>query len=243
MKNWFESWFDTKYYHILYKDRDESEAEFFMQNLSEKLDIQTSDKVLDLACGKGRHAMYLNSLGLDLVGVDLSKSSIETAKNSENERLNFFVHDMRLPIEGHQFNFVFNLFTSIGYFDEEIDNIKMLKSIHSYLADNGTLVIDFLNEYKVRKELEKNTVKTVDGIDFRINKEIVSGVIEKTIRFEDEGKQFEFQERVHALTLNDFQKYLTAANFDIIQYAGDYQLSDFDKVHSDRLIIFAKKKT
>ena len=67
-------------------------------------------------------------------------------------------------------------------------------------------------------------------------------MIEKTIRFEDEGEQYEFQERVHALTLKDFETYLTAANFDIIKFAGDYHLSNFDRENSDRLIIFAKKK-
>lgn len=242
MENWFEAWFDTEYYHILYKNRDESEAEFFMKNLSEKLNIQPSEKVLDLACGKGRHAMFLNSLGLNVEGVDLSPASIESAKEAENDRLSFFVHDMRLPIEHKKYHFVFNLFTSIGYFDDESDNIKMLQSIHSYLHDDGILVIDFLNEHKVKAELEHKAVKSIDGIDFNIKKEIVDGVIVKRINFKDKGQDFEFEERVHALTLSDFNHFLKQANFEIIQYAGDYHLTEFDKENSDRLIIFAKKK-
>ncbi len=241
MKNWFESWFDTKYYHILYRDRDETEAEFFMTNISNHLDIKPSNKVLDLACGKGRHALYLNSLGLDVVGVDLSNSSIQSAKKFENDRLRFFTHDMRLPIKGKRFKYVLNLFTSIGYFEDENDNIRMLKSIHSYLEDSGVLVIDFLNEYKVRHQLEPKTIKSIDGIDFHIEKEITNGVIEKKISFVDDEKSYQFEERVHALTLNDFEKYCSAANFEIIKCFGDYHLSDFDKENSDRLIIFAKK--
>lgn len=241
MKNWFKHWFDTKYYHILYKDRDDSEAKFFMKNLCESLAIKENDTILDLACGRGRHALFLNSLGHKVTGVDLSKSSILSAKKFENERLNFFVHDMREPIPNQKFDFVFNLFTSIGYFDDENDNIKMLNSVYSYLEPNGILIIDFLNERKVINELEPFAEKSVDGIHFEIEKKLVNGVIEKNIQFNDEGKNYQFQERVHALTLSDFQSYLTAANFQIIKYAGDYHLTDFDIDNSDRLIIFAKK--
>ncbi|MFK8039094.1 MAG: class I SAM-dependent methyltransferase [Crocinitomicaceae bacterium] len=241
MKNWFESWFDTKYYHILYKNRDESEAEFFIKKITEKLDIQANKTLLDLACGKGRHAMFLNTLGYNVVGVDLSASSIKSAKKSENNRLKFFTHDMRDPIEGYKFDFVFNLFTSIGYFDDEADNVNMLRSIYSYMNKDGILVIDFLNEHKVKATLESHATKTIDNIDFHIEKKIVNGIIEKRISFHDEGEDFAFEERVHALTLDNFKSYLKLANFEILELAGDYHLNQFDREKSDRLIIFAKK--
>jgi cyclopropane fatty-acyl-phospholipid synthase-like methyltransferase len=74
---WFKSWFDTKYYHILYKDRNDAEAQAFIDELAEKLHFQTDQTFLDLACGKGRHSVYLNKKGLDITGVDLSEESIE----------------------------------------------------------------------------------------------------------------------------------------------------------------------
>ena len=242
MKNWFESWFDTKYYHILYKSRDYAEAEFFIKNLVDKIDLKPNQKVLDLACGKGRHSIFLNQLGLDVVGVDLSKASIKEAQQHENDRLHFFTHDMREPITGHNFDAIMNLFTSIGYFENKSDNIKMLKSIHTYLNDNGILIIDFLNQKKVICELVTEEVKSIDGIEFHIRKELIDGFIEKTISFSDENKNFNFMEKVQALTLNDFKNYLAEANFEIINLAGEYNLSPFDVDNSNRLIIFAKKK-
>ena len=86
-KEWFESWFDTSYYHTLYKHRDHKEAEVFMKNLVNYLNLSNNASLLDLACGKGRHAIYLNSLGFQVTGVDLSKNSIEKAKRHENETL------------------------------------------------------------------------------------------------------------------------------------------------------------
>lgn len=47
-KNWFTSWFDTDFYHILYKDRDEQEAKFFMDNLTQYLNLPEDARILDL---------------------------------------------------------------------------------------------------------------------------------------------------------------------------------------------------
>ena len=62
-KDWFQSWFNTPYYHMLYQHRDSKDAELFVQALVKKLAITEGDKVLDLACGRGRHARFLEQLG------------------------------------------------------------------------------------------------------------------------------------------------------------------------------------
>ena len=125
MKEWFESWFDTHYYHVLYKNRDHSEAEVFIKNLFNELAIQPGVNVLDLACGKGRHSIFVNSLGFDTTGVDLSTKSIAEAKINESETLRFFEHDMRNPLPNSEFGLVLNLFTSFGYFDCDDDNLAV----------------------------------------------------------------------------------------------------------------------
>ena len=75
-QNWFASWFDTDYYHILYKDRDYDEAELFMNHLTNYLNIPEGGTILDLACGKGRHSVFLNDLGFDVTGADEVKEVI-----------------------------------------------------------------------------------------------------------------------------------------------------------------------
>ena len=67
-QKWYASWFDTPFYHILYKDRDYQEAQYFMDNLTGYLNLPEEAKILDLACGKGRHSIYLNSLGYEVTG-------------------------------------------------------------------------------------------------------------------------------------------------------------------------------
>jgi len=213
MKNWFDSWFDTKYYHILYKNRDFSEAENFITNLTSDLKIAPNKSILDLACGKGRHSIFLNKLGYKTTGVDLSKQSIEHANQFKTPTLDFFVHDMREQIKNNSFDYVFNLFTSIGYFEDESDNLKMLNSIDSYTNENGVLVIDFMNANKVVSNLVLDEVKVIEGITFTINRKVENGFIIKTISFTDNNQKFNFQEKVQALELHHFENYLKETNF------------------------------
>src|SRR5690554_744393 len=84
-EGWFETWFDTSYYHILYQNRDFVEAERFITNLLAFLKLPAGSNCLDLACGKGRHSVFLNKHGLKVTGVDLSENSINEAKTFENE--------------------------------------------------------------------------------------------------------------------------------------------------------------
>ena len=79
-KSWYTNWFDTPFYHILYKDRDYDEAQLFIENITHYLNLPEQAKVLDLACGRGRHSIFLNKLGYDVIGTDLSNNSIEYAE-------------------------------------------------------------------------------------------------------------------------------------------------------------------
>lgn len=235
-ENWFAAWFDTPYYHILYRDRGYEEAGIFMKNLTSFLKLQKGASILDLACGKGRHSIFLSKLGFDVTGVDLSPDSIAFAKRFESSNLRFQVHDMCQPI-GRNFDAVFNLFTSFGYFDREEDNYKTIRAIKEELKENGYGVIDFMNAKKVIKSLVPSEIKRVQGMDFHITRYHHEGFILKNIRFEDEGEVHSYTERVKALTLQDFKNYFQRAGIELLHCFGSYQLEPFDEKHSDRLIL------
>ncbi|WP_299443599.1 class I SAM-dependent methyltransferase [uncultured Aquimarina sp.] len=236
---WYASWFDTPYYHILYKDRGHEEAQQFMDNLSNYLSLEPKEKILDLACGKGRHSVYLNQLGFDVTGVDLSKNSIEHASQFENETLRFRVHDMSKPYM-EKFSAVFNLFTSFGYFEKEECNLSTIKAIKSDLNEKGFGVIDFMNVDYVIDNLVPEEIKEVSGITFHIKRYVEKGYIYKEIKFKDNNEDFLFTERVKALTLKDFQNYFEEAEVDLLDIFGDYQLKKFHKTVSPRLILIFK---
>lgn len=236
---WYASWFDTPYYHILYKDRGDKEAHEFMDNLTQYLSLEPGEKIFDLACGKGRHSMYLNQLGFDVVGADLSKNSIEYASQFENETLHFKVHDMCKPYSEH-FSAVFNLFTSFGYFENEEDNLNTIKAIKSDLNPSGFGVIDFMNVDYVIANLVPEETKKIDNITFDIKRYLKDGYIYKDIRFTDQNNDFFFTEKVKAITRADFENYFSAAKIDLLDVFGNYQLQKFNATTSPRLILIFK---
>jgi SAM-dependent methyltransferase len=238
-ENWFTSWFNTPYYHILYKHRNDEDAQFFMRNITSYLALAPTSHIADLPCGKGRHSVYLNSLGYTVSGGDLSPNSIAHAKQFENDHLHFEVWDMRKTIE-HRYDAIFNLFTSFGYFEDDTDDIRVLKNFKNGLKSNGVLVVDFLNVVKVKNELVSSEVKEIDGIQFRITRSIKEGFIVKTIAFEAEGKQHAYEERVKFLDLEKMKFYFEQAGLTITKIFGNYALDSFDPTTSDRLIIVAE---
>jgi SAM-dependent methyltransferase len=239
---WFECWFDSPYYHILYNNRDYSEAELFIDNLIRFLQFRSTSRFLDLACGKGRHSIYLNKKGFDVTGIDLSAHSIKCAKQHENETLHFYVHDMRKLFRTNYFDCIVNFFTSFGYFEKDRDDNSTISSVYKSLKPGGIFVLDFMNIKKVLGHLPMEEKKTINGIEFKITKMIENNFIVKQIEFKDKGKEYHFQERVKALTLNDFEKYFEANKLKIIHLKGNYQLEDFDENTSERLIVIGMKE-
>ncbi len=236
---WFSSWFDTPFYHTLYKNRDDSEAQAFMDTLTNYLNIPEHGTILDLACGKGRHARYLNTLGYHVTGVDLSENSINYAKQFENDSLHFEMHDMCKPYKT-QFDAVFNLFTSFGYFDKDEDNLNTVEAIKANLNTFGFGVIDFMNSEFVINNLVSENTKTVDTITFNLKRYVEDGYIVKDISFSADSENYNFQERVRAFTLKDFEAIFAKANVHLLDVFGDYKLNKFNPKTSERLIMIFK---
>ncbi|HHG86363.1 MAG TPA: class I SAM-dependent methyltransferase, partial [Bacteroidetes bacterium] len=147
-RNWFEAWFNSPYYHLLYDHRDEREARRFISKLITHLNPPPGSRMLDLACGKGRHAAQLAEYGYEVTGLDIAEDSILAAREQyASPHLQFAVHDMRqpLPFPQEHFDYVFNLSTSFGYFETEAEHLQTLQHIARSLKRGGTFVMDFMN--------------------------------------------------------------------------------------------------
>ena len=238
-KDWFTDWFNTSYYHTLYKERNDDEAQLFMKNITSFLSLPKTTHILDLPCGKGRHSVFLNSLGYTVSGGDLAANSIKLAKEFENDTLKFKVHDMRAPFN-NKYDAVFNLFTSFGYFEDDKEDILILNNIKQGLNKDGVFVFDFLNAEKVKLNLVTSETKTVDSITFNIKREIKDGFILKHISFFADGENHSYTERVKYLDLAKMTSFLNEVGFTITDVFGNYDLNTYQAKTSDRLIIIAK---
>jgi SAM-dependent methyltransferase len=265
MGQWFESWFDSPWYPILYSHRDYAEAEAFVEKLLEHLSPGSGARFLDLACGRGRHSRTIHAHGYEVMGIDLSEASIADARlhevpgSEEVPGLEFNVHDMRKPFpdmgmrdltpeqrsrirypnHAQGYSYILNLFTSFGYFEDPKENELVLKNVADALDLGGTFVLDFFNLHKVLREMVPGQEIDKDGAHFSIRKRYEDGFIIKNIEILDEGQTWHFEERVQGLDLPAFEKLFQAAGLEIREVWGDYQGGAFDPDHSPRLILFA----
>lgn len=239
--SWYKTWFDSPYYHQLYKHRDVSEASRFVRNLVDELKPAPGTKILDMGCGKGRHCIQLHDMGYDVTGIDLSSANIKAAKKREQPGLKFHEHDMRHPLEGCEFGIILNLFTSFGYFSQKTENLKVLQSAAQMLPSGGLFVLDFLNAHKVIQELVPEETREAEGNIFDIHRAVVRGVIVKTITI-NEDPSLRFEERVQALEREELFELFDTAGLTPTAAYGSYDFTEYHPEQSDRLIIIAAKK-
>lgn len=240
---WFESWFDSHYYHLLYSNRSEAEARDAVIRMAGELNLPVHANVLDLACGKGRHAVVLAELGFNVTGVDLSPQSIKAASQSESEHLHFYVHDMRRPVAVNYYDAVFNFFTSFGYFDSLHDNVRTLNAVASSLKKDGSFVLDYFNSEFVRRSVAQTPEgeKTAEGINFKWKKRIEGDYCLKSITVTDGGSVFHFEERVQLFSVPQLHSML-GEKFIVNKVYGGYDLRDFNAEESDRMIFYCSKR-
>lgn len=242
MKEWFAEWFDTPWYPILYGDRDENEAEAFVRRLYAFLRDRctAAPKVLDLACGAGRHSRIFNALGCEVTGFDLSAKSIAKARERGPDSIQYRVGDMRTIDLNESFDLIVNLFTSFGYFDDLTDNEAVLSAVAKHLQPDGCFVLDFMNVPYVMEHLIERETITRGGIEFRIHRYATATHIVKEIKFDTENGAHHYSEKVQAISPDRLQDMLMKQSFVIRNVFGDYNLATFAPQTSPRVILLAQ---
>ena len=238
---WYKSWFDTEYYHLLYQYRDDHEAHGFMSKLIDHLQPAPGSRVLDLACGRGRHARFLSERHLDVTGIDLSENNIQYAKNHQSSKLKFLRGDMADDLGTSEYDFIFNLFTSFGYFKTLAQSARAMNNIARALKPGGRLVLDFMNVEKVRLGLVKEEELKQGCIHFKVHRFIREGFIIKDIRISDRDEQHNFEERVQMLNLSAFENMIQDSGMKMLEVFGDFDLRPFRASESERLIMIAER--
>jgi SAM-dependent methyltransferase len=240
---WYKGWFNSSFYHKLYFERDEKEATVFINKLITHLTPSANSRMLDVACGKGRHSKTLAALGFTVTGIDISEDSITYAKQFENNNLDFFVHDMRLPFYANYFNYAFNFFTSFGYFKTRREHDDSIRTIAKSLKPGGIFVIDYLNVHYAEERLVHNEIKEISRTKYDIHRWDDETHFYKKITVTDASltKPFEYTEQVAKFSLGDFTDMLSYQGLQVQEVFGDYHLGKYDVRKTPRLIVIAKK--
>ncbi|MBN2732897.1 MAG: class I SAM-dependent methyltransferase [Balneolaceae bacterium] len=245
--NWFEEWFDSPLYEKLYVNRDESEALQLIELLEETLSLHACSHILDLGCGRGRHAINLARKGYQVTGIDLSVQAIQTAQEKVEQlnlqNVDFQVRDMRNPLP-QTFDAIVNLFTTFGYFMADKENARVLDSVVQMLKPGGIFVLDYLNARKVRTSFDSSDAGKFHDIDYNIKRYLKNDAIYKDIHFmkEETGAQKTYSERVKLYELDWFEREMDKRCLKIDHVYGDYQGGYFDPESSPRMLIISHLK-
>ncbi len=240
---WFKEWFNTDYYHELYLNRNDAEANSFIDSLITLLKPPDGALMVDIACGRGRYSKILAEKGFDVTGIDLSPQNIAVAKQFESENLHFYQHDMRLPFWINYFDYAFNFFTSFGYFRTQREHYNAVRTISNSLKKGGTLVLDYLNVQYAEEHFINQAEKEINGVAYKITKWHNENDFYKKILIEDPAQKapLEFTEKVAKFSIDDFNGMFAFHHLQIQDVFGDYSLGKYDIKKSPRMILVAKK--
>ncbi|MDQ3142088.1 MAG: class I SAM-dependent methyltransferase [Bacteroidota bacterium] len=243
MSVWYQDWFDSPFYEILYRRRDEDEAIDLIKNLINLLKPVFPCICLDVGCGIGRHAKVLNDFGFEVKAVDLSFKNIRKAKEFEKEGLEFYRHDMRDILYINYVDYVFNFFTSFGYFDTLYDERNAARSMALNLKPNGILIMDYLNANYVIDRLKDEEKFTLNDIDFEISRKISNDWVIKDIKVCEQDSCQMFHEKVKLYKLEDLIQLFSPFGLTFSRVFGNYALGPYDESTSPRMILEFKKQS
>ena len=238
MTEWFEQWFGEEYLHV-YPHRDDEDALRVVGLLEREGVAAAGERVLDLACGPGRHVAALGRRGARVVGLDLSRALLFAARRRGAGPL--VRGDMRrLPFRPAAFDVVLNLFTSFGYFASDGEHEMVVREVARVLRPGGRFVLDFLNAPAVRSGLVPRDERQ-NGRGSVVQERRISDdgrFVMKSIHVSDDSRTF--TERVRLFERAALEAMLQAQGIRAERAAGDYDGSPHGP-ESPRLILIGRR--
>lgn len=219
MTEWFEEWFGEDYLR-LYPHRDDADAERAVALICRSVGLQRGWRVLDVACGAGRHARAFVGAGARCFGLDLSASLLRLARQVTDAPL--IRADMRrLPVRPASMDLTVNLFTSFGYFERDAEHAGALEEMVSTIRPGRWFVIDFLNPAAVRRRLVAEETLDLPGQRVQVTRSVSPDgrYVCKSIRA-DKGRHY--MERVRLFEPEQISGMLGAAGVTVRYSFGDY---------------------
>ena len=257
-EDWWKLSFDQRYLDTYLTDltpeRTSKEIDFVVNAAG----LVPQDRILDVACGHGRHSIELARRGFTVVGLDYSTVFLEKAKADAEKagvKVDFIQGNMKELPFNQDFDVVLLLFTSFGYFSNQ-ENQEVFSQIRKSLKPNGRFLIDVISGEAVIKRFNREGVKEEGTNLLKIPRVVqMGGVSINEIEWYDlheqlihtnrewmdngEKKEHEFYLRVY--TIPQYKEMLSRAGFKFQNLWGDFLGNPHDTGGNFRTIILAQK--
>ena len=246
--HWYAEVFNEDYLRTIPKSEPRQtlrEASFIV----DRLGLEPGARVLDLACGTGRHTIQLAKKGYDMVGLDFSMVMLKRAlanAQAEKQIIKFIHGDMQKLSFKAIFDAVYCVQTSFGYFDD-IRNFKVLQGIFRALKQGGVFLIEVVNRDFIVDDLplrlwwKGKDCKLLEEIDL----EHMTGIlkVKRSFVFDDPSRApWEQNINIRLYTANELRALLMRAGFNVVELSGDYSHPGaFFGATSPKIIFVAEK--
>lgn len=244
MTEWFEDWFNTDEYLNVYRHRNEEDAKNLFDLIIKNVLLEKGSKVLDLACGAGRHSILFAKNNFDVTAVDISDNLLNVGRKTAEElklNINFIKSDLRKLNLNEKFHLIINLFTSFGYFETDDENGEVIKMASQHLVDSGYFVLDFFNIIYLQKNLIPISYDKIEDGIIKQERVIEGDRLVKTIFITRKGIEKKYYESVRIFTKEELISFFKDSGLKIQFIYGDYLGNNFAEETSPRIIIIAKK--
>ncbi len=244
---WFKSVFTEEYLRTLPPNIDEvtdRDVDFIEQSLS----LQEGSRILDLACGFGRHALTLAPNGYEIVGLDISMPLLQRGL-AEAQRRNLsikFVHgDMRSMNFNQIFDGCYLWQTSFGYFDDPT-NFQVLQGVKRALKPGGRFLLDVANrDYLIREMPARSWWEGRECIFLEeVDLDHTTSVLhtKRSFIYEDGSPPLEQNSYVRVYSMHELVHLLRSAGFRVLEVSGElHHRGRFLGPNSPRIVVLAEK--
>lgn len=246
MPEWFRTFFDRDYLDRYCRVTDDDVTQAEVDGLIRGLGLEPPARVLDLACGYGRHAVLLAGLGFEVTGFDLSADLLAEAElraQGAGVQLRLMEGDMRKLPFVREFDAVVNLFTSFGFFEDERDSRRVVEGIHAALDEGGRVLMDVINRDAVLRDFQPRMWREANG------GYVLSEIEYDPLRSRLHGKQVHVivggQVRESALSVrlyaaHELTALIESAGFQTEAVYGGFDLSSFE-LDSPRIVAVGRR--
>lgn len=202
--------------------------------------------VLDLCCGPGRHAVELALHGFDVTGVNRSKFLLERARQRADEAgvsITWAERDMRRWRFPEAFDLICNLYTSFGYFEDQRDNLRVLRNVCRHLEPDGVLFMEMLGKERLSRVWQSAMCADYEDGALLVQRPQLRGDMSRVhsqwILLKDgRYRSWEFEHWVYSGA--ELKNMLRTAGFKDVRLFGDFEGAPYG-VEAKRLIAVARK--
>ena len=225
----------AEYYDLLTKHKDYKKECDFIETVLSKFLKKPPNKILDVGCGTGTHAIELAKRGYKVFAFDVAKPMVEIAIKKDKQNTVLFSHTDITNYRGKKFDAVISMFNTIGYFSGFLDFVIFLKNVRSTMSDQGIFIFDCWNGLAVTKIRPSSRLLILDterGKIYRFVEPKLNIIEQKTmlkyfclvVKKKQVVDEFNSTHNIKFYTHDKIKSALDSSGFNILQSCASFNL-------------------